>query len=426
MLQQTSKGLKATDQHVITLLHAVLQRGQASRAILARHTRLRPNTVGGVVDMMVRAGWLTESAPGSVDAANSQPARPTRGRPAVSVEVDGASREVLGLALLPHRLRATRVSLLGKPLSDPVEVEVDAEERLVELAAGLVSELVSPRTVAIGVSSPGLVDEARMQLLFSSTAPQLPGLSLAAILEAAGDLPVALENDLHALGDRWRLSVPQTDGQTVVLVSLADGAVGSSIMIGGQAADAGCVRGGNELGHLQVHCADRQVPRCYCGQSRCVERVFSSEMAQQLGGTDDSVDGVLVGCLRRSLESGLMSGEPRCSEDATDPARWMVGRLAEAVANVVNLVRPHRVVWVGDGPVNALMPQLNPVLSQAVVGGLIPVLRDRVVFEQWCPHAAGQTSCTALTAGALGIAMLTGQRVPAAGKVSLRGEVHAG
>lgn len=422
-------GQKTWDQHVVTLLRSVREASSASgegapraavdtgsgisRADLARLTKLRPNTVGSVIDEMVRAGWLTQ-LPGLVEPAG-------RGRPPVRVQMDAQTCHLVGLALSPQRLQAVRVNLLGQSLGKTQERSVSGPAEIAEQAAAFVSEFVNEQTLAVGVSSPGLVDDANMRLLFGSAAPDTPGLSLNGIIQAAGELPVALENDMHALGDRWRLSTPPNGEETVVLISLADGAVGASIMAGGGAADAGCVRAGNEVGHMQVHSAEHSVPRCYCGQPRCVERVFSSAMASRLEGADRQ----LLTVLQELLDSGITGNElyktsQKHSQESTSSGAWILGRVAETVGNVVNLIRPHRVVWVYEGQVSRIASVLTPVLSQAVSEGVLPVLRERVCFETWCPQADGQTSCAAVTAGHLGIAMLTGQRVPVSGFVSLR------
>lgn len=389
-----------------SILEACLVDGGASRAELQRLTGLRPNTVCDAVDAMVHAGWLTESG-------KLAPPGDRRGRPAVRVGVDRERREVIGLALRPSVVEAVRLNLVGEAVGKPLVQSVRRSAELGRIAARAVRGLMSERTLAVGVSATGLVDEGDMKLLLSSSAPEAPGLSLGPVLSAIGDLPVALENDIHALGDRWRLANPDAAGDTTLLVELGDGAVGASIMTAGGPADAGCVRGANELGHMQVADVDRPIPACYCGQPRCLERVFSSAMVRALEGS------------RRRLPTALRewSKSDRNTVAATDPStttgEWIAACVSEAMANAVNLIRPHRVVWVGAGRLSGLLDRFEKRLTESTRRRLMPVLADRVRFEAWAVSENQISLKPAVTAGYLALAMLTGQRRPACGEVTL-------
>lgn len=382
-----------------------------SRAELHRRIGLRPNTVGEVVDAMTGAGWVREA--GNFSGTRDLPTQ-SRGRPAIMVEIDESCRDVVGLALGPGRVEAVRLSLRGKIAGEVSTKEVRRPADLAKAAARLLDSVMSERSLAIGVSSTGLLDEGDMKLLFSSSAPRSPGLSLGPVLSAGGDLPIALENNIHALGDRWRLRHPEAASETVLLIELGDGAVGASFMPAGPA-DAGCVRGGNELGHAQVSAPDQDVPGCYCGQSRCLERVFSTAMAGRLDGSKRRLASRLTAWGMRSTVLPPVKGPDSCA--ATD---WIVNQLAEAVGNAVNLLRPHRVVWTGAGTLATVLRTIEPKLSVITSNRLLPVLRERVRFGGW--HVEGETDdlAPAVTAGYLALAMLTDQRLPAVGDVTLR------
>ena len=392
-----------------SILEACIVDGGASRAELQRLTGLRPNTVCDAVDAMVDAGWLTES--GKLDQPGDR-----RGRPAVRVGVDRERREVIGLALLPSAVEVTRLNLVGEAMGRPLVRPVSRSAELGRVAARAVRGLISERTLAVGVSATGLIDEGDMKLLLSSSAPEAPGLSLGPVLSAIGELPMALENDIHALGDRWRLANPEASEDTTLLVELGDGAVGASIMTAGRPADAGCVRGGNELGHMQVAALGRQVPACYCGQPRCLERVFSSAMVQALEGS------------RRRLTAALLEwgkGKDTVRITAETPGLeassggWIVSRLSEAMANTINLIRPHRVVWVDAGRLSGALIPIEERLTDWTRRRLMPVLAERVRFESWAVPENQISLKPAVTAGYLALAMLTGQRRPACGEVTL-------
>jgi predicted NBD/HSP70 family sugar kinase len=427
-----------------------------SRAELQRRLGLRINTVIEVVEAMVRAGWVREAGRVALD---DRPRGEGRGRPAVRMEIDPDRRRVIGLALTSRRVEGVRLNLHGQAVGKIASQKVAAASDLGRVAAKLVRRLRDDRTLAVGVSSTGLIDEGDMKLLYSAATPDAGALSLGPLLAAVEGCPIALENDIQALGDRWRLDRDERISETVLLIGVGDGRIGASLMPGGGPADAGCVRGSNELGHMQVRTV-RAVPTCYCGRRGCLERVFSSAMVRELTGS-----GVRLATVLRKIETQSEAGpinldfdEPM-KECTGGEARffevggWILARLAEVVADAVNFTRPHRVVWaeLSDRPL--LGPATRAWLDRRVAGLLLPVLRDRVAFEAWRPGAVGGHATAeasepsaggdtksfygkasgggsrtggggAVTAGHLALAMLTGRRRPASGGVDLIASPH--
>jgi len=401
---------QTADSHATLLQREVMRAGGLSRAELQRRTGLRSNTVIDVAERMVAAGWLRTA--GEIEPGE-RPGRSRRGRPAVRLEVDPDRREVIGVALTPKRVEATRLNLMGQAAVEVESAAVDRESELAEVAADVLGRLRGERTLAVGISSTGLIDDGEMRLLLSSAAPHLPGLSLDPLLAAADGLPYALENDIHALGERWRLRHPEADGQTVLLIGIGDGRIGASLMPAGSPPDPGCGRGGNELGHMQIPGGDAAVPTCFCGQSRCLERAFSSLMVRRITGR-----GV-------RLKTAIGSALQEQGDDAADAGRWMLGQLSEAVANVVNFTRPHRVVWVGLERNGLLSASVTESLSESIARAVLPVLAQRVGFERWGLDDAAPIAAAPATAGCLALAMLTGQRDPTGGRLDLSPAGHA-
>ena len=145
--------------------------------------------------------------------------------------------------------------------------------RLISNAAALLKKHVDRRTIAVGVSVTGLVDPLRQSLLFSSAMKGGPAADLSPIFHAAGDVPVVLENDMHALAARWLLTHRADHKQDVLLVRIDDGHVGAAILVNGRP-NRGCATGGNEIGHTRFFV---ETDRCFCGHTGCLERIVSSE-----------------------------------------------------------------------------------------------------------------------------------------------------
>jgi len=386
---------RSPDAYASLLLREIVRAGGLSRAELQRRTGLRSNTVIDLAEAMIGAGWLRWA--GHVPA-EERLGGSRRGRPAMQLEVDPERREVVGVALGPRRVEVVRLNLAGHPLDKPAVRSVTEESSLARTAAAALRKAKSDRTLAVGVSVTGLVDESDMRLLISSAAPRRPGLSLSPLLSAAGDVALALENDIHALGERWRLQHPDAAEQTVLMVGVGDGRIGASVMPTGSPPDAGCIRGGNELGHVQVTVTDAKVPACFCGQTRCLERAFSSAMVKRLTGK--------AARLRTTLRAAIEAPDG----DAGSAGRWMLQRLSESVANSVNFVRPHRVVWVDLGDAGLLDRAIEQLLSETVRAIVLPALAERVSFQRWKLEPGPPSDQAASTAGHLALTLLTGQR----------------
>jgi Mn-dependent DtxR family transcriptional regulator len=74
------------------ILRAVHQGGPASRPEIARLTGLSLPTVNSIVDSLLQAGYLCESAPdGSIGARRPGPTRTSRNRP--GAEADSPARK---------------------------------------------------------------------------------------------------------------------------------------------------------------------------------------------------------------------------------------------------------------------------------------------------------------------------------------------
>ncbi len=361
----------ALDSSSIRMMSALFRRGPMSRVELHQVTDLHPNTVGRLTGQLIQQGL--------VRSCGTQAGAGGRGRPKEPLEIDPDKRCVLGIALLPGKVQALRMNLLGHWLEQPHEIEIPQAGQLVNRLAGGLRKWLNDRVVAVALSIPGFVDPQHRQILFSSTVPDQSHVDLSPIFELVGDRPVLMDNDLHALGAHWLLT--QEDGvkQDVLLVSLGDGAVGASVMIQGQA-NPGCILAGNEIGHMRLNVPTR---RCYCGGIGCLERVFSSAFLQDV---DEAPNRNLARCLHPYQQH--FPGVKQLTE--------LVGL---GLANAVNLIRPHRLVLAGTA---AGWAEFHTPLIQAVQNQLLPELGKRVRIDWW----AGGAACAAESAGWLALRSL--------------------
>lgn len=119
----------------------------------------------------------------------------------------------------------------------------------------------------IGISSCGLVNHEKGEILFSNNLPGYTGMKLAEIIFKTIELPVVVENDVKCacLGEMWKGSIQGK--QNVVFLTLGTG-IGSSIIIDGKIVN-GSHRLAGELGHMVIVANGRP---CGCGRKGCYER----------------------------------------------------------------------------------------------------------------------------------------------------------
>lgn len=352
--------------------------GRLSRSELHERTGLTPNGVGSLAETMLRDGLLRE-CPATAPSAGA-------GRPRVPLEIDPGRRCVIGLALMPGRTDVCRLGLSGTVLERVHAKPCADTSKLIPTAATLLEKHLDSRTLGIGVSVTGFVDQQSQALLFSSAMRGGPAADLSPIFDAADGVPIIIENDMHALAARWLLTHRADHQQDVLLVWIDDGRLGAAILVNGRP-NRGCATGGNELGHTRFFV---ETERCFCGHTGCVERIVSSPFLQM---RDRAI--------KNSRPSATLAARAaRFEATGADPALdEMTKYLACALANSVNFVRPHRLVLVSPF---TRYPAFGNALVRMTRAMVLPQLVDRVRFDLWDEPGAG----SAETAGWLAMAEL--------------------
>jgi predicted NBD/HSP70 family sugar kinase len=346
--------------------------GRLSRWELHEKTGLTPNNVGTVADALLRQGVVRECVPEPSGA----------GRPRVPLEIDPTRRHVIGLAIGPGGVEASRVGLRGQPIGASVAKTVEDPSKLIPAAAAIVRKMVSPEAMGIGLSITGFVDIAEHAVLLSSALPGKSHVSLGPVYQAAGELPVILENDMHALAARWLLT-HRAASQDVLLVLVEDGRLGAAMLIDGRP-NRGCATGANELGHNRF-IVDTE--KCFCGHVGCLERIISTPFLHRHNG-DGATDDTLV--------DRLASYEAPGNDKAVD---LIAQYFSCGLANAINFVRPHRLVLVSPLTRN---PAFTDELFRQTRAQVLTGLADRVKIGLWDEPTAG----SAETAGWLALAQL--------------------
>jgi predicted NBD/HSP70 family sugar kinase len=278
------------------------------------------------------------------------------------------------------------VGLAGNLLERVHVRQCSNHSRLIPTAAALLAKHLNSRTLCVGLSVTGFVDPIEQTLLFSSATKGGPAADLSPIFNAAGSVPVVLENDMHALAAHWLLTHRTNQQHDVLLVWIDDGRLGAAILINGRP-NRGCATGANDLGHTRFFV---DTDRCFCGQTGCLERIVSSAF---LARQDKlfSQSGPALSLVERAAKFQGIGDDPAMDE--------MVKYLTCGLANSINFVRPHRLVLVSGLTRYPVFANTLLKLTRAMV---LPQLADRVHFDLWDEPGAG----SAETAAWLGMAEL--------------------
>lgn len=343
--------MKELDPRRRSILRLLWREGRLSRSELHEKLWVNPNAVGTEVSQLLELGVICECM--------REAAGP--GRPRIPLEIDPNRRFVVGVSLNERRVEACRLNLRGEPIGTLQYSEVDRSQEAPVAAAALLKKLANDRMLSVGVSAVGLIDAAAGTL--RSTLPGRPPVSVQPLIDIAADRAFYLENDVHALSARWLLSHQAEATEDVLLVVIRDGQMGASMLIGGKP-NRGCAGGGNEIGHTRF-LVDTET--CYCGHTGCLERICSTDFLHRNGSTDGTF-----------LQQAAAYAGP---DGAPNPALTLqMQYLATGLSNMVNFIRPHRLVLV-----SALVrhPLFNTALQAAIRARLLDELVRQVRIDLW-------------------------------------------
>lgn len=300
------------------LLRLIWRENRLSRWELHERTGVNPNAIGNEAGYLLQLGILREGAPESVG----------QGRPRTPLEIDTATRHVLGLSLSPGQVEIARLNLRGQLLGKTTAQSAETPADAIQVAQRFIKQQIKEQTLAVGISSPGFLDADQKAILFSSITRTPQPLQLEGLFQAAGGKQIVFENDMHALAVRWLLTHLAEEREDVLLVYIGDGQLGAAMLIEGRP-NRGCLIGANELGHTRFPI---ETEPCYCGQTGCLERICSTAYLKTL---DPHLQGTIF--------------ERAAHFHPDDEAlKKLSSHLAMGLSNAANFMRPNRLVIVSE------------------------------------------------------------------------------
>lgn len=344
------------------ILRALLSRGAATRAELAREVELSQPTAGAIVDDLLAAQIIENSvapppAPSGRggsrgNTAQAETGAATRmGRPGQLVRLDRTRRRFVAIEL---GVRHTRLAFVPVGVADlDWEVELTTPATLGEWTKRLARTMKKwsrARIEAVLLSVPGVVDERNGRVLLCPNLHWAEQTGLPDRLHGLCAAPVLLVQEIRALA-LGHLAA-EAGGEDFLLVDIEDG-VGGAAVIGGRLFESPLPLSG-ELGHDPV----RGNPRaCGCGAVGCVETLVARQGLLASFAAGSRHQRHTWADLKRDLtENGL----PRWLKEGLDA-------LAITIAGALNVLGLHRVIVTGI--LNELPEGVMAHLSRGVVKG---------------------------------------------------------
>ncbi|MGV9994244.1 ROK family protein [Streptomyces sp. NPDC003374] len=322
------------------LLELVRSGRATTRGALQEVTGLSRATVGQRLERLFRAGWLREGAGGPVES-------PQGGRPAVTLEFDGAHAVVLAADLDTRHARAAVLSLTGETHAEhsgTLVVEDGPDAVLGELGRWFADLLQkaghrADEVCGIGLAVPGPVDSETGRVVQPPIMPGWDGYDIRGRLAraftehtGAAAVPVLVDNDanLMAYGEQ-RTGYP--DCSAFVLVKVSTG-IGAGVVVDGSVY-RGVDGGAGDIGHIRVGAE----ALCRCGSRGCLAAVASGgAVARRLA------EAGVAAASGSDVRALLAAGHPQATALAREAGR----QVGDVLATVVTLLNPGVLMIAGD------------------------------------------------------------------------------
>lgn len=259
----TPKQTKAYNTNLV--LKVIYDRGQISRADVARVTGLTRPTVSHAVARLHRRGLVAEVGRGPSAG----------GKPPILLSVVDDARHAIGIDLASDEFRGAVVNLRGE-IRHRTSVRLDGRDG--DVALGLVYELIDQLVAAsggsllgIGIGTPGLMDPVK-GVVRRAVNLDWHDLPLRSLLKKRYGLPLYVANDSQLAALAEFTFGGGKDSDNLVLIKIEHG-IGAGIVLNGRLF-YGDAFGAGEIGHVVV--SDNNI-QCRCGNTGCLETVASNQ-----------------------------------------------------------------------------------------------------------------------------------------------------
>lgn len=338
------------------LLH-LYQSGDTSINKMARLFHASIPSATGIVNELMRDGWITETGTG--------PAR--AGRPPVLYGLKAKKYLTLIMDINRHDTQLVIFDLHNQLiLKRKVDIRLDDSADFLEQLFALTDDFLNSNNIShsklwgIGVSMPGLINSSQG---INLTYPNLPpsGIPLVTHLRKHFKLPVCLFNDTKAttIGEhRFGLAMDKSQVLTINI----DWGVGLGIIINGEVFHGASGFAG-ELGHIQVK-PDGLL--CLCGKVGCLDTITSgiALIRQAKEGIKSGRATILSQIVDQNLDlldtTHIIEAVHAGDEFSIDLLSTVGTELGKGLATAVHLFNPEVII------VGGLLAEAGPFISNPI------------------------------------------------------------
>jgi predicted NBD/HSP70 family sugar kinase len=345
------------------VMQALADHGPLSRADLARMAGVPRGTIGAIVNNLIAAGLLQETAVRRTVASVGQPPRPLWFGPRL-----GHSGAIL---IQPGAIRAAVVDVHGTIITEktttfPVSATRRALERQLLVRAMRVLRPFIGDLAGVGIAVPALCDAESAQVLACTPLPGLVGTHLPQLLTQETGVPTILEEDVRALalGQRWFGQARGIDN--FVALQIGTG-IGAAIMNSGR-----LLRGESGMSEVGHTCVDIKGERCGCGLTGCWETIASTHWLR-----DQALRRGIAGegSAPRRLAARAEAGDAT----ADDLLHLYADHIAIGIANMVHLLSLP--LFILHGEVIHGGAYLRTLIQEAVTRRTLAQFHNRATVE---------------------------------------------
>jgi N-acetylglucosamine repressor len=338
------------------LLH-LYQSGDTSINKMARMFHASIPSATGIVNELIRDGWIVESGTG--------PAR--AGRPPVLYGLNATKHLTLIMDINRHDTQLVIFNLHNKLIvKRKIDIRLDDSQSFFDELFSVTNDFLSFNNISldsiwgIGVTMPGLINTSRG---INLTYPNLTkgGLSLSTYIGKHFNLPAYLFNDTKAttIGEhRFGFAVNKSQVLTINI----DWGVGLGIIVNGELFN-GTSGFAGELGHIQVK-PDGLL--CHCGKIGCLDTI-SSAMALIRQAKEEIQNGratILSQIVNNDLDlldtSHIIEAVHAGDEYSIDLLSNVGTELGKGLATAVHLFNPEVII------VGGMLAEAGPFISNPI------------------------------------------------------------
>jgi transcriptional regulator of PTS gene len=337
------------------VLETIREHGQISRVEISERTLLSGTTVSAITGALIEEGLIAAThSPGGAEAQ--------RGRPRVLLSLVGDAAYVLGIKISEAMTTVMLVDFRGEVVEEvqlPARLARQPVEVIVDLIEDIVSDCIAKSGVArarirgIGIGVPGIVDPRSGKSYASSVFGERE-IPIGTLLAERTGLPVKLEKpaNLVALAEHWFGAARHEKSFAVVVL---DQTASIALWL-----DEDLHRGASALGpafgHIKVGHEGR---RCECGQDDCLNAyVGLSAVRKRL---EEAMGANWLEAQGSDLREGLAQAAEQGDNRARAQLEQQAESLGKALAHVINLVNPGKIILALDAPHygEAILPTLT-------------------------------------------------------------------